>query len=291
MVMTAGRSTSRVGFLGLGHMGEPMAANLLRAGVPLTVWNRTPGKAAELGAEVAASPAEVFERCAVVIAMLANGGALDEVLGRRGASFGVEISGRTLINMGTVAPAWSRRLYDDVRAAGGHLVEAPVSGSRVPAQEGTLVAMLAGETGPVQEMVPLLEPLCASTVHCGDVPRALELKLAVNVYLIAAVTGLAEAMRFADSRGLDRSLVRGVLDAGTMASPLSRVKAAKLVDGDLRPQAAVRDVLYNNRLILDAARASGAAMPLLGVCASLFARALELGHGGDDMVAVIEAIA
>ena len=272
-------------------MGEPMAANLLRAGVPLTVWNRTPAKASGLGAEVAASPAEVFDRCGVVIAMLADGDALDEVVGRRDGSFGVVIAGRTLVNMGTVAPAWSQRLHGDIRAAGGRFVEAPVSGSRVPAQQGTLVAMLAGDPGAVAEVVPLLESLCASSVHCGDVPRALELKLAVNVYLIATVTGLAEAMRFADSRGLDRSLVRAVLDAGTMASPLSRVKAAKLVDGDLRPQAAVRDVLYNNRLILDAAAQAGATMPLLAVCASLFARARELGHGADDMVAVSEAIA
>ena len=235
--------------------------------------------------------AEVFDGCDVVIAMLANGAALDEVLGHGGGVFEVSLAGRTLVNMGTVAPACSRRLHDDIRAAGGRYVEAPVSGSRVPAQDGALVAMLAGDPEAVAEVARLVEPLCAATFHCGEVPRALELKLAVNVYLIATVTGLAEAMRFADSRGLDRGLVRAVLDAGSMASPLSRVKAAKLVERDLSPQAAVRDVLYNNRLILDAAAESGASMPLLHACAALFARAVERGHGEHDMVAVVEGIA
>jgi 3-hydroxyisobutyrate dehydrogenase len=281
----------RVGFVGLGRMGEPMAVNLVRAGTALTVWNRSAPAAqrlAELGARVVPQPAEVFASCDVILAMLANGAVLDEVLGRHDGRFSVPVGGRTLVNMGTVAPEYSRSLDADIRAQGGSFVEAPVSGSRVPAQQGALVAMLAGDAADVARVDEVIRPTCASTFHCGQVPRALEMKLAVNVYLITMMLGLVEAVRFADGRGLDRALLRDILDAGTMASPLSRVKAAKLVAGDFSPQASVSDVLYNSRLILDAATQIDADLPLLASCAGLLSQAQALGYGDQDVVAVIE---
>src|SRR4051794_10775142 len=129
-------------------MGEPMALHLARAGIPLVVWNRTPDRAEPLrraGARVAGSPDEVFERAAVVILMLATEAAVDEVLGRGTSRFAGLVADRTVVHMGTASPAWSRALEADVRAAGGGYVEAPVSGSRGPAQAGELIAMLAGD--------------------------------------------------------------------------------------------------------------------------------------------------
>lgn len=284
---------TRVGFLGLGHMGEPMATRLARAGADLTVWNRSPGKSDLLraeGANVASSPREVFETSDVAVLMLANGPATDAVLDRRADGFGVPVEGRVVVNMGTVSPEYSSGLAADLRAYGARFVEAPVSGSRVPAFEGTLVSMLAGDEDVLDLVESVIAPTVAATFRCGDVPRAIETKLAANVFLIGTVTALAEAVHFARGRGLDTEILRSVLDAGTMASPLSRVKLAKLVEHDDAPQAAVSDVLYNNRLILDAARVRDLPMPILDVCASLFAAAEDLGHGGADMVAVIEAI-
>jgi 3-hydroxyisobutyrate dehydrogenase len=283
----------RIGFVGLGHMGEPMATRLVRAGVDLTVWNRSPEKCDLLhaqGAAVASSACEVFEKCDLVILMLANGPVTDAVLGRSAEGFAVPVVGRVVVSMGTVAPEYSRGLADDLRAHGARFVEAPVSGSRVPAYDGTLVAMLAGDPEVLDLVERVVVPMTAATFRCGDVPRATETKLAANVFLIGTVSALAEAVHFARGRGLDTEVLRSVLDAGTMASALSRVKLAKLVTGDDAPQAAVSDVLYNNRLILDAARARDLPMPLLEVCGSLFATAETLGHGASDMVAVIEAI-
>jgi 3-hydroxyisobutyrate dehydrogenase len=282
-----------VGFLGLGLMGAPMAANLVKAGTRLVVWNRTAAKAAPLraaGAEVVASPAEVFERAPVVLAMLANGAAIDATTGRGTASFAGNVRGRTLVHMGTTAPAYSRGLEADVRAAGGRYVEAPVSGSRGPAQAGELVAMLAGEPDAVATVRPLLAPMCRQTVECGPVPNALTMKLAVNLYLITMVTGLAEAAHFAAVHGLDLTTFRAVLDAGPMASTVSRAKLAKLLAGDLSPQAAAADVLMNNELVAGAARAAGMASPALDVSHALYGEAVRQGHGGEDMIAVIRAI-
>lgn len=293
MTGVAPHTPAPVGFIGLGHMGEPMAGRLASHGVDLVVWNRTRAAAerlAGLGARPAESPREVFAACRVVVLMLADGTAADAVLGRRDGRFDVDVAGRVVVNMGTVSPEYSRGLHDDVRAAGGRFVEAPVSGSRVPAETGTLVAMLAGDDAAADVVEPLLEPLTAATFRCGDVPRALETKLAVNVFLISLVVGLTEAVHFAESHGIDLPLLQAVLDAGPMASAVSRGKLAKLAAGDLSAQAAVRDVHYNNRLILAAAAQRGTPVPLLTRTAELLAEAERLGRGGEDMVAVIEAL-
>lgn len=288
-----GVPSAPVGFIGLGNMGEPMALNLVKAGTPLVVWNRSPAKSgilAEAGAAVAKDPAEVFARCGVVILMLANGAVIDSVLGRETADFAPNVGGHTILHMGTTAPAYSRALQGDIHAAGGRYVEAPVSGSRKPAEAGQLVAMLAGEAADVEAARSLIAPMCRSTTACGAVPGALLMKLAVNLFLITMVTGLSEAVHFAERHGLDLAQLDAILDAGPLASDVSRVKAAKLVAQDFDVQAAISDVLYNNRLIAEAAREAGIASPLLDVCHGLFAESETLGLGAADMIAVIRAI-
>lgn len=281
----------RLGFLGLGVMGRPMALNLARAGTPLVVWNRTKDRCDEVrdaGAVVASCPEEVFAAASTVLMMLADDVAVDAVLGRGTQAFTDRVAGHTIVHMGTTAPDWSLALADDVAAAGGRYVEAPVSGSRIPAAKGELVAMLAGDAA--AEVAPLLAPMCHETVLCGPVPNALLTKLAVNLYLITMVTGLAEAVHFARHHGLDLDRVAGVLDAGPMASAVSRVKTAKLVAGDFDVQASITNVLENNRLVAEAARRAGIASPLLDVCHALYGETAALGHGPEDMVAVVRAI-
>ncbi|MEH6417467.1 NAD(P)-dependent oxidoreductase [Pseudomonas sp. CGJS7] len=282
-----------IGFIGLGVMGQPMALKLARAGLAPIVWNRSPQALrtlADAGASVAADPGEVFRRARVVIAMLANEAAIDSVLGRDGASFAVEVRDRVFVHMGTTSAEYSRALEADIRAAGGAYVEAPVSGSRVPAENGALVAMLAGDTAAVERVRPLLAPMCAQTFVCGAVPNALWMKLSVNLFLISMVTGLAESVHFAERHGLDLHQLQAVLDAGPMASAVSRIKLAKLVEGDYSVQASIADVLKNNRLIAQAARTAGIASPLLDVCHALFGETLQQGHGESDMAAVVHAI-
>ncbi|GLP65108.1 dehydrogenase [Streptomyces sp. TUS-ST3] len=282
-----------VGFIGLGTMGQPMALRLARAGTPLAVWNRTPDRCEPLraaGAEVAASPAEVFERAGTVFLMLADEAAVDAVLERGTPRFTGLVAGRTVVHMGTTSAEYSAGLQDAVRAAGGRYVEAPVSGSRIPAEQGELVGMTAGDPEAVVTVRPLLAPMCRETFDCGAVPGALLMKFSVNLFLITLVTGLTEAFHFADRYGLDRRLLRDVLDAGPMASAVSRVKGAKLLARDFTVQAAATNVLENNRLIAEAARKADLASPLLDACHALYGEAVDQGHGDEDMVAVVHAL-
>jgi len=275
----------RVGFLGLGVMGRPMAANLVKAGVELVTWTRS-GVPLE-GAEPARTAGEVFERAGTVLMMLANGDVIDEVLGRGTPEFDRLVSGHTVVHMGTTSPEYSAGLEASIKAAGGRYVEAPVSGSRGPAENAQLVAMVAGdERARVRE---LIAPMVRQAVDCGPVPGGLLMKLAVNTFLISMVTGLAESFHFAEGHGLDTGVLRDVLAAGPMASFVSRGKADMLVAHDFPVQAAIADVHYNNRLITAAARRQGIASPLLDVCEELFARSEALGHGKADMAAVISA--
>lgn len=284
---------SDVGFLGLGVMGRPMALNLVRAGTGLVVWNRTAAKVEPLraaGATVAADPADVLRRTRVVFLMLADGPAIDSTLGRGTPGFAANVRGRIVVHMGTTSPEYSRGLEADIQAAGGRYVEAPVSGSRGPAESGELIAMLAGEPAAVDAVRSLIAPLCGEVFVCGPVPQALQMKLAVNLYLITMVTGLAEAFHFAERHGLDGRRLLEVLDAGPMASTVSRAKARKLLDRDFAVQASIVNVLDNNRLIAEAARAARLASPLLDVCHALYGETVALGHGEADMAAVVRAL-
>src|SRR5919197_2553467 len=276
------RAAVDVGFIGLGVMGQPMALNLARAGTELVVWNRSADKSEPLraaGARVAASPADVFKQAHVVILVLVDGAAIDAVLGRGTPEFGANVAQHTIVNMATTSPDYSRALEADVRAAGGSFVEAPVSGSRAPAEAGELVAMLGGERAGVDEVRPLLGPMCRETLVCGPVPSGLLMKLSVNLFLNTMVVCLAEAAHFADRHVLDMQQFLAVLDAGPMASSVSRVKAQKLVTGDFAVQASSSNVLENIRLIAEAARQSDLASPVLDVCHALYSETVALGHG------------
>jgi 3-hydroxyisobutyrate dehydrogenase len=282
-----------VGFAGLGLMGEPMALNLVRSGTPVMVWNRTAAKCGSLreaGARVASGVDELFASCELVILMLADADAVDDVLGRGTVQFERRVRGRTVVTMGTTSPEYSRGLGADIAAAGGDYVEAPVSGSRQPAIDAQLVAMVAGDPASVEAVRAIIAPMCATTEACGAVPGALVMKLSVNLFLITMVAGLCEAFHFAQQHGLDPDRFRAVLDSGPMASNVSRGKLRKLRDGDFAAQAAARDVLMNSELVAAAARRAGIAAPNLEVARALFAEAVAQGAGAQDMIAVVRAI-
>lgn len=282
-----------IGFIGLGVMGQPMALNLARAGTPLIVWNRSADRSEALraaGAKVAASSAEVFAQTRIVLLMLYDAAAIDSVLCRGTPIFGDLVAGHLIVQMGTPSPDYSKSLDADIRAAGGTYVEAPVSGSLKPAEAGQLVGMLAGDSDDVARISTLMAPMCRECFPCGAVPGALLMKIAINAFLIPMVTGLAEAFHFADRHGLDVRQLQAILDAGPMASNVSKVKGAKLAGGDFTVQSAISDVLKNTRLTTAAAREKGLASPLLDVCEALYSEAADQNHAGIDMAGVIKAI-
>ena len=282
-----------IGFIGLGVMGTPMALNLARNGTPLVVWSRSNANDEMLraaGAEVADNLNELFSRCKTIVLMLANEGAIDDVLGRHTPVFEGRIAGRLIVNMSTTSPGYSKSLADDIGSRHGHYVEAPVSGSRKPAEAGQLIVMLAGPKTQVELVRTLVQPMSRDSLVCGDVPGAMTMKLAVNLFLITMVTGLAEATHFAQRHGLDLTTFEQALNSGPMSSEVSRVKINKLVARDFSVQAAITDVLKNSGLVAQAARGAGIVSPLLDACNALYGETAALGQGGLDMVAVIQAI-
>ncbi|MEU6200107.1 NAD(P)-dependent oxidoreductase [Streptomyces sp. NPDC047061] len=290
---TGSLGAPKYGFVGLGVMGQPMALNLARSGTPLVVWNRTPGRAEALraaGARVAESVEEVFARARVVIVMLLDETVTDAVLGRGGPGFAKLVADRVVVSMGSTAPAYARGLAADVEAAGGRFVEAPVSGSRKPAEAGELVAMLGGAPDAVAEVRPLLAPMCREIVHCGPAGSGVLMKLAVNLYLDTTLAALAEAVHFAQRQGLDLGTFRAVVDSGQLGSGITRVKVPMLAAHDFTVQAATADAYANTRLIADAARAAGIATPLLDLSSELYGESVGLGNARLDMSSVLTAI-
>src|SRR6266404_6119253 len=274
-------------------MGNPMALNLARVGTALVVWNRSADKTAALraaGARVATSPAEVFHQTGIVILMLVDSAAIDFVLGRGTADFDRNVAHHTIVHMGTTSPEYSRGLEADVRRAGGAYVEAPVSGSRIPAEQGRLLAMIAGADDAVARVHGLLQPMCSEILECGAVPKATLMKLATNIVLLSSITSLAEAMHTAEKQGLPREQLMRAILLGPLGSHVLNVKAPKLVARDFAPQASILSALANAELTYAAAHAAGASTPLLGQCISLYRETRSLGAGDLDLTAVIKAL-
>ncbi len=187
---------TRVGFIGLGLMGAPMAANVAKAGHPLTVYNRSADKAlrlAELGAEVAETPLQVAARSDVVITMLSDAPAVEQVLrGEEGLLAGGRV-GEVLIDMSTVSPEQSRSIAIEVEARGWRKLEAPVYGSTGPARDGTLGIMVGGDEALFREQRELLCAMGKNIFYMGPMGAGTLTKLAFNLMVAAQVASLAEA--------------------------------------------------------------------------------------------------
>ena len=283
----------RFGFAGLGHMGEPMATRIVQAVGQLSVWNRSSPKLESL-AKAGATPCESMQalagHCDAIILMLATEQAMDDTLQRGTPAFDSLVRGRIIVHMGTTTPAYSQALCADVQRAGGHYVEAPVSGSRVPAERGELVGMVAGEAAHIEALMPALNAMCRKVFVCSTGPeaagQALMMKIAINHYLVTTVAALCEAFHFAQSVGVDAALWKDILCAGPMSSPVAQVKLDKLVRADYSPQASIADVFKNAQLIFDQARAHSINTPVLDTSHTLYRATLQAGLGAEDMVAV-----
>jgi 3-hydroxyisobutyrate dehydrogenase len=289
----AARLDEPIGFIGLGVMGQPMALRLAGAGAKLVVWNRSPAGAEALraaGASVAASVEEVFDRTRIVKLMLFDADAIDAVLQRRSPDFARLVADHVIVSMGSNAPEFSCALAADIAAAGGRYVEAPMSGSRKPAETGQLVCMMGGDPDTAAEVRPLFAPMCRETIYCGPVGTGLLMKLAVNHYLCTTLASLAEAFHFAERNGLDLPTFKATIDAGPLACEVTRVKLGKLVAGDFSVHASTSDGYNSTSLIADAARVAGIASPILDVSRSLFGESVVAGHGQIDLISVIKAI-
>ena len=285
----------RVGFVGLGRMGYPMAANIARAGFPLTVWNRTVSKsealAAETGAVVAASPADLAGAVDVLITMVADGRVLTDLYTGAGAICGSLSAGTVCVDMSTVSPDESRQVAAAVESAGGRFVDAPVSGSTALATAGTLTIMAGGRPEDVELLRPVFEAMGSRLYHMGPVGSGATIKLAVNSIVYGLGQAVAEALVLAEAAGIGRETAYEVFANSAIAAPFVHYRQeAFLKPGEV--PVAFRMVLAKKDLdlALDLARSVGASMPQAGLNRSELVEAIAAGFGDHDMSAVAERL-
>lgn len=283
---------TQIGLIGVGTLGDPVARHLVAAGYDLTLFNRTRAKAeAVKGASVTADAARLIAACDVIFLVLATEEQSDEVLARGADGIGRDLAGRTIVQIATTSPDYSAALEKDVAAAGGRYVEAPVSGSRVPAERGELLAMMAGDEAAKADVLPLFSRFTAKVIDCGAVPKGIAMKLASNVMLGPLMLGIVESMVFAKRAGLDLGVFGELLKNSQMASPILKVKVDKILAGDWTPQAQMDNVITSGGDAVALAHQLGMADTLLERALIHVGAACEAGLAKEDVAAVFKLLA
>jgi 3-hydroxyisobutyrate dehydrogenase-like beta-hydroxyacid dehydrogenase len=283
--------TDRVAFLGLGIMGYPMAANVCRAGYELTVWNRTRERAEAFAVEhggvaVADSPAVAAAQADVVITMVPDSPQVEEVL--FAAAPGMS-EGMLAIDMSTIAPTASRALAQKLRdRAGVSFLEAPVTGSRPKAEDGTLTIMAGGEASDFERARPLFESMGKLVLHVGPSGHGQMIKLINNTLAAVNAAVLAEGIVLSEAAGVDGEKMRQVIASGAAASTMVDLKARPMLDREFDPLFKLEHMLKDVRHCIAEAEAFGLDLPLAKLAESLYSRAAEKGLGARDFAAVIE---
>ena len=283
----------RVAFLGLGIMGSPMAANLVRAGFELIVWNRTPSRTdrflSEHRAQLAASPRDAARQADVTITMVPDVPEVEEVLfAAEGAAAGLD-EGKLVIDMSTIAPAASVSIGERLRAQGAAFLDAPVSGSRPKAEDGTLTIMVGGGGAEFERARPVLEAMGELIVHVGPQGHGSLVKLVNNTLAAINAVALAEALVFARSEGIDTDALLRATAAGSGASRMLELKAEPMLERDYEPLFKLEHMLKDVRHYLAEASRVGAPARLGSVAERLYAAADRNGLGERDFAAVMEA--
>lgn len=287
------KKTTRIGFMGLGIMGLPMAENILQDGWNLTVYNRSRERTAilaELGAKVAATPRELAEGADVVVCMVTGPEAVYALLtGEDGCARGLA-EGAAFVNMSTVSPAYAREIASGLEPLGVRYVDAPVSGSRKPAEEGKLVVLAGGPDETLAELEPLFLAMGRKVVRCGGVGRGSMAKMAVNMLLGSMIGALGETLAFARRGGLEDDVLFDVLNAGPMACPLFGLKEDMLRTGFYPAQFPLRHMAKDLKFAVDTAYETGAAVPGAASMLQLYRSAAARGLGDMDFAAVAQLL-
>src|SRR4051794_39244948 len=279
-----------VAFLGLGIMGSRMARNLRAAGFDVVVWNRTRARADELGEPVAATPREAAQGAAVAITMVVDAPQVEAVLfGDDGAAAGLT-DGGLVVDMSTIGPSAVKAIGGRLADRGIGFVDAPVTGSKPRAEDGTLTIMAGGSPEDFARAKPLFEAMGQLTVHCGPSGHGAMAKLLNNALAAINAAALAEAIDVAEHYGLDTDRLIEVMSAGSAKSTMLDLKAKPMVERDYEPLFKLAHMLKDVRHALAEAEALGEQFDLAADAEALYAAADEAGLGEQDFAAVAEAV-
>nr|WP_225986447.1 NAD(P)-dependent oxidoreductase [Rufibacter sp. LB8] len=283
----------KIGFIGLGIMGSRMAANLQKAGHDLVVYNRTAEKADELvknGATLAASPEEVGRACRVVFTMLSTPQAVEDVaLGQHG--FLKELPGNSLwVDCSTVNPSFSKSMAQTALKMGHRFLDAPVSGSLAPAQNGQLVFLIGGSATDLDEVKPLLDVMGKAVIHVGDHGQGASMKMVNNMLFGQIMVAFSEGLRLGTSLGISEEVLCQTLMNGPGGAPFLKLKEQKLLTRDFSPEFPLEWMHKDLHLASVTAYEQGVALPLLQSAKEMFGFAKQAGLGEEDFSAVYDFI-
>lgn len=284
---------AKIGWIGLGNMGNPMSRNLLKAGHDVTVWNRTKSKADEVlaeGAKWADTPKEVAEKCDFIFTMVADGPTLQFIsLGENGVVAGLSAN-KIVIDMSTVSPEESAKVNDAIEAKECKFVRGPVTGSTVLAQNATLGILASGDRTAYEKVLPLFESLGKNQFYVGGAEEARVLKLALNVMIGVTSQMMAEAVVLAEKAGLDVAQVCEVMAGSAVGSPLVGYKKAMVASGDYKPAFSVKLMMKDFDLAFAAAKQYDVAMPITAVTRQYYQAAAATGRGDKDFFVLTQAL-
>ncbi|HIJ84840.1 MAG TPA: NAD(P)-dependent oxidoreductase [Magnetococcales bacterium] len=279
-----------IGFVGLGIMGRAMALNAARAGFAVTVFNRSRDKTipfADQGIPVADTIQALATDCEAIVVMVTGPEALDEVVH---ALTQAQLTNKVIINCSTVSLTATQAAGEAIERAGGAFLDAPVSGSKIPAETAKLVFLVGSDAHTLQRCHPLLSSLGSTILHCGPIGDGTRMKLAVNLMLANTIHALSETLVFAEKIGLQRQAVANAINSGVMASPLLKMKSDAMLNRDFSPHFPLDLVFKDLNLILDEAGKKGAALPATSAVRESFNSAMAHGWGREDIGAVLQVL-
>ncbi|MDQ1741604.1 MAG: 3-hydroxyisobutyrate dehydrogenase [Pseudonocardiales bacterium] len=278
----------RVAILGTGIMGAPMARNVLAAGHDVSAWNRSREKAeplAEDGITVADSVADAVAGADVVVTMLADAGAVEAVAEE---ALGA-LDGAVLAQMSTIGLDATERLARRAGEAGVAFVDAPVSGTKQPAEQGQLLVLASGPADVRERVDPVFDAVGSKTVWLGEAGAGQRLKLVLNTWLLGMTEALAEAIALAEGLGVDPRTFLETIDGAPVGAPYAQLKGPMMIDDEFPPAFPLELAAKDAALALEAAEAAGLRLGGLAAVREQMRRACEDGHGGSDMAATINA--
>jgi len=282
-------TTNKIGWIGLGNMGNPMVKNLVKAGFEVTVYNRNPEKSkalqAEVKVEIAASLAELAGSSDFIFTMLSDDAALKEVYqSETGLLAAVESHQFIAIDMSTVSPETTKLLAALCREKGIDYLDAPVSGSVKPAEEAQLIILAGGEEAVYEKAKPMFDAMGKLSTLLGPNGAGNVAKLAINLFLGITAQGLAEAVVFAEKNGIQSAALLPLINAGAVGSGLTRLKTENIVNDNYKAAFALKLLAKDIRLATE----NGMDTPIGGALSQTLAGAVEKGFGEEDMIAVLK---
>jgi 3-hydroxyisobutyrate dehydrogenase-like beta-hydroxyacid dehydrogenase len=280
-----------VAFIGTGLMGKPMAMNILRKGFPLIVYNRSKDKTKELvenGAQLANTPRDAAERSDIVITMVSNIEAVDEVLSGKDGIISALNDKKIYINTSTITPDASREFEKIVKTTGAKMLEAPVVGTTTVAEKGELTIIVGGDPRVLDDVREILHAFGKFIFHTGEIGSACGMKLVVNHFIAGMIALLAEGLQLSNKLGIDPSVFSNVINTSAVKSPVYDVRAPKMMARDYTTQFSTKLLIKDLNYITRTAEKVGAIMPVHSLVRDLYSLIASRGYNDKDFSVIYE---